>query len=77
MPVKFDEQNFMRNTTFDQPKGLSGKLIGWGVAKDQKSANVILTIVLALVVILTGFVMFSGGGSNIDSTETYYPEGGF
>jgi len=59
MSVQFEEQNIARQlqyTTFgEKPKGISGKLISWGVAKDEKSANKVLigvVIVLAFIIIL-------------------------
>jgi len=66
MPVQFDEQNFaqMQNSNFGQPKGLSAKLINWGIAKDQKSANVVLVISLLLFTILTVIVLISNNSSS-------------
>jgi len=76
MPVQFDEQNFaqMQNSTFGQPKGLSAKLINWGIAKDQKSANVVLIVVLVVTLVLTLFLMFSGGDSVVTIDDIPFEE---
>jgi len=76
MPVQFDEQNFsqMQNSNFGQPKGISAKLINWGIAKDQKSANVVLIVVLILALVLTLFLIFSTGSSKNDFNTENYPE---
>jgi len=72
MPVQFDEQNYAQTSYsgFDQPKGLSGKLINWGIAKDQRSANMVLMIVFVIVLVITlGVIIFS----NSSEPDINYP----
>lgn len=74
MNVQFDEEQFTTPTYgFDEePKGMSGLLMRWGIAKDQSGANIILLILAVVFVILTIFVFaFSGGGSKPTSGEIF------
>ncbi len=65
MSVEFEEQNIARQlqyTTFNkETKGIQGKLISWGIVKDEKSANkVLLGIVVILSVIMILFLFQLG-----------------
>ncbi len=73
MPVQFDEQNYgqAQYGGFDEPTGIPGKLINWGIAKDKRSANMILSISVVIFILIAIFVFFANrtpslGDENVD-----------
>ncbi len=66
MSVEFEEQNLAKQlqyTTFgDTPKGIQGKLISWGIVRDEKSANKVL-FGLTILFIILAIVFFASKGS--------------
>jgi len=78
MSVEFEEQNIARQlqyTTFgEKPKGISGKLISWGVAKDEKSANkVLMGIFITLLIVIILFLSFSFNNGDLPAPEFQPP----
>ena len=58
--VQFEDQN--NSYTVAKKKGLSAMVISWGLAKDEKGAQVVLLIIAVLAVAVGIFFMFTGGG---------------
>ena len=68
MSVQFNENNFAQTPQYggsDETAGIPGKLISWGVAKDTKSANIILLSTFVILVIITGIFMTQIGGDDV------------
>lgn len=62
--VQFDEEQALTRYAAAPQKrgGIIGMLISRGIAKDERTAQLILLVVIAVCVIIMGFVLFSGGG---------------
>ena len=58
--VQFEDQN--NSYTVTKKKGLSAMVISWGLAKDEKGAQVVLLIIAVVAIAVGGFFMFTGGG---------------
>ncbi len=73
MSVDFNEQNYTQSQygNFDEnPKGMTGKLITWGIAKNQKTAQMILAGLVVVLVMTTIFVLV-GNREQIDESRMY------
>lgn len=51
------------------PTGITGKLISWGVARDKKHAQLILSIIGVLALLIMGGVFLFGGSSGYEPTQ--------
>lgn len=58
--VQFQDQQQFR--TVKKRGGVTGLFIKLGLAKDEKSAQMVMLIVAAVAVAIALFFMFSGGG---------------
>ena len=59
--VQFQDKN---NTyTVAKKKGLSSMIIKWGLAKDEKGAQVVLLIIAVVAILVGGFFMFTGSSA--------------
>lgn len=58
MPVQFENQPTIKRSSKDRSSGISTKLISWGIAKDAKQANLILTIVVIIFFALSIYFSF-------------------
>ena len=69
MSVPFEENPIARqmqySTITEAPKGISGKLIAWGIAKDEKSANITLLIVFVVLLIITILFLAQLGDNSV------------
>lgn len=59
--VQFQDQQKFR--TVQKKGGLTGLFIKMGLAKDEKSAQMVMLIVAVVAVAIALFFMFSGGGT--------------
>lgn len=53
MSVEFNEPQYAARTVSSRTSGIAGLVIKMGLAKDQKSANAVLIIVIVLCVLIT------------------------
>ena len=59
--VQFQDKN---NTyTVAKKKGLSAMIIKWGLAKDEKGAQVVLLIIAVIAILIGGYFMFAGSST--------------
>jgi hypothetical protein len=54
-------------------KGITNLVISWGLAKDAKSAQVVLLIIAAGAIAIALFFMFSGKDSQVEENFTISP----
>ena len=73
--VQFQDQN--TTYTVAKKKGLSSMVIKWGLAKDEKGAQMVLLIIAVVAILIGGFFMFSGNGAPGDGQPNILPEGQF
>jgi hypothetical protein len=71
MSVQFKDQQNIRYAS--GPKGLTGFVIKWGLAKDAKSAQMVLLVIAVAAVLIGGFFAFMGGGGE-NSKPPFDPE---
>lgn len=78
--ISFEEDSDINQRPRDQhSKGLTERLIGWGIVKNESSANLILLCFVILGIFITVFFLkqsFSSGNSygNYDSMRNVRPE---
>ena len=53
-----DDQAGLSNGKAQKNKGLKGMLISWGLAKDEKQADIYLVVILVIVVSLIIYINF-------------------
>lgn len=58
-------------------KGLSSTVIKYGLAKDEKGAQVVLLIIAVVAILIGGFFFFGGGGASEGDAPNTLPEGQF
>lgn len=61
--VQFQDQNNVYRAP--KKKGLSAMVIKWGLAKDEKGAQMVLLIIAVVAILIGGFFMFSGGSAGV------------
>jgi len=73
--VQFQDQNNVY--TVAKKKGLSAMVIKWGLAKDEKGAQVVLLIIAVVAILIGGFFAFSGNATPGDGQIDALPDGQF
>lgn len=64
--ISFETDVVNRNQRRNSKAGLSGKLISWGLAKNEKQANVYIVIFIVLALGITLFNLTNLGDSRTD-----------
>lgn len=69
MSVQFDENSTLQQVQYatlnQAPKGITGRLISWGVAKDKKGANMVLLIAFGILLIISIIFFAQLGGNDV------------
>ncbi|MBU6320965.1 MAG: hypothetical protein KGI78_00695 [Patescibacteria group bacterium] len=79
--MQFEEPSYGAPVVDAGPKGLAGLLIRWGVAKDERQAQVALLVILVVALIGAASLFLFGGAAgssrppvpNIDGTPRTGP----
>ena len=72
MNVVFNEEQAYGRTVARTPRGLFALVIGWGLAKDEKSATTVLLILFGITLILAvGVIVLASPSKQAVSPEKY------
>jgi len=71
MAVEFDDQ--IQSRVIPKARGLSARVISWGLAKNEKEAQIVLLGIAIVAALIAVFFMFSNGSSSGDANFVVSP----